>query len=564
MSFIDDLMEETKVELKQLARNSTCRELEDTILDVATGISTRNLKKVLVPIDSLFSRKADKADDDEYDDLVERYAVVAAKALAYQAITQQQLQRSLDREDKNDYLTACEKYDGYVEEYQDKDRDRDRPSSRKESRRDRDRDDDRPRRKSRRDAEGSRDRHTNSFERDGEEKPDRTTRRSSRKEEPVIDDVVVEETLDENAVVTVSNYHLLPPVAKDIPIFFAGVEELRFNKDTNAVNVTILDGDFKVNYEKHRTDLYLSGNREVKNIAISVEVLEKKLAEAATNRIKAFVDEQAKAQTETDTEIPVKNTPITKSTILEGNFRIEGSALGYEEHVRAACLDLVTNPNAEDYVIGLSVIHDIVRLDEVDRTSSDYIEFMEGVANLAVETKFADIKSVLAAAARVFTSAQYDIIHRIYNAAVCNALSVAMKIGIKTDSIVRNWEDIENLIKSTYIEQPQIIAVIEMNLCAALPTFFEDVETLSLIRNYIFLPISANEFTISSPVRYGTINKSARPELYGVINKLLTTNVPPETFKAYTTLVTNDNASIPVFKNRNLVTDSGYYACKPI
>ena len=164
----------------------------------------------------------------------------------------------------------------------------------------------------------------------------------------------------------------------------------------------------------------------------------------------------------------------------------------------------------------------------------------------------------------MFSPAQYDIIHRIYNAAVCNALSVSLKLGIKTDSIVRSWSDIETLINNAYLEQPQIVPVIEMNLQAAIPTFYEDIETLSIVRNYIFLPISQNEFSISSPVRYGTINKSVRPELFGVIQKLTKVNLPQDTFKAYTTIVTNDNCSIPVFKNRSLVTDVGFYACKPI
>ena len=52
--------------------------------------------------------------------------------------------------------------------------------------------------------------------------------------------------------------------------------------------------------------------------------------------------------------------------------------------------------------------------------------------------------------------------------------------------------------------------------------------------------------------------------MYTLVNKLLTTNIPQETYKAYTTLVTLDNYAIPLFKNRSLVSDSGYYVFKPI
>ncbi len=552
MSFSSDLIEEVLDVLHSIAGDVDSRDIEDVIEGQRENLSERSLKKIVLPIVETYGRKADNADERDYDDLVERYGGIIAKAIAYQAIAQESLTRQLNRRDKDDFLEACNKYDRIVSDFQDGD---DRP--RRKSRRD---EEERPRRKSRRDRSDSKDRHSNSFEREGDEKPTRKPRREERKEEEEVVKEVIE-SLEDGTAITAENYHLLPAIAKDVPIYFAGVEELRFNEDAGVATVNILDGNFKVNYEKHRTDLYLSGNRELNNIPISIEELDKKLLKAATETVTAFIEKEAN---QVDVETPVQRTSISKSTIVSGTYRINESVLGMEEVIRQACIDVADNPDIENCAVGISVIHDIVRLSDVDRTSEEYAEFITCASSLSIEPKLADVKSALIAATKVFSPAQYDIIHRIYNAAVCNALSVSLKLGIKTDSIVRSWSDIEELINTTYLEQPQIVPVIEMNLCASIPTFYEDVETLSIVRNYIFLPISQNEFTISSPVRYGTINKSTRPELFGMIQKLVTTNVPQETFKAYTTIVTNDNYSIPVFKNRSLVTDIGYYACKPI
>lgn len=552
MSFSSDLMEEVLDVLHSIAGDVDSRDVEDVIEGQRENLTDRSLKKIVLPIVETYGRKAEDADERGYDDLVERYGGIIAKAIAYQAISQERLTRQLNRRDKDDFLEACEKYDRIVSEFQDGD---DRP--RRKNRRD---EDERPRRKSRRERSDTKDRHSNSFEREGDEKQTRKSRREERKEEPVVEQVV-DEGLEDGTAITADNYYLLPAIAKDVPIYFAGVEELRFNEDVGVATVNVLDGNFKVNYEKHRTDLYLSGNRDLNNVPISIEELDKKLLKAAAETVTAYIEKEAN---QTSVESPVQRTSISKNTIVTGTYRIDESVLGMEDVVRKACIDVADNPDIDNCAVGISVIHDIVKLKDIDRTSEEYAEFITCTNALSIEAKLADVKTALIAATKIFSPAQYDIIHRIFNAAVCNALSVSLKLGIKTDSVIRSWGDIEELINNTYLEQPQIVPIIEMNLCASIPTFYEDVETLSIVRNYIFLPISQNEFTISSPVRYGTINKSSRPELFGMIQKLLTTNVPQETFKAYTTIVTNDNYSIPVFKNRSLVTDVGYYACKPI
>ena len=247
MSFSSDLMEEVLDVLHSIAGDVDSRDIEDVIEGQRENLSERSLKKIVLPIVETYGRKADNADERDYDDLVERYGGIIAKAIAYQAIAQESLTRQLNRRDKDDFLEACNKYDRIVSDFQDGD---DRP--RRKSRRD---EEERPRRKSRRDRSDSKDRHSNSFEREGDEKPTRKPRREERKEEEEVVKEVIE-SLEDGTAITAENYHLLPAIAKDVPIYFAGVEELRFNEDAGVATVNILDGNFKVNYEKHRTDLY--------------------------------------------------------------------------------------------------------------------------------------------------------------------------------------------------------------------------------------------------------------------------------------------------------------------
>lgn len=540
MSLIDDLVSDTRKAIRRAEDKASSRVIEDVINKFERDLYDSNLEKIVLPIAHAHERSTRNMSNSEYDDFISKWSRICANAVLWEVISHNGLKRDLTRSEENDYRDDFEKYDHVCRDYKD---DRGGRSDRHEKRRDRNDDNNR---------------HTSRYERDGDDKQDQ---RRPRDEEPK-QTQQAPATLADGEKVTSSNFHLLPAVAKDIPFYYAGLEALVYNEDAKKVSIIILDGDPKVNYDKHRTDIYLNPNRELNNVGLSVEEMEKKLTEAALNKIKAFSKEEA--ATVENSESSVSNVKISKSSIIDGMYELPETILDREDHVRQEVLDVFENRDVLDKVIGLTISHEISDLRHIDTNSDEYVEFMELVNTLAIESKLADVRSVLKLAASLFSPAEYDIIHRIYNSAVCNAISVSLKMGVRTNSIVRDWSQLETFINGVYADQPNILPVIEMNLCAALPTMFDGENGLRMIRNYIFLPISKNEFTIASPVNYATINQSQRVELYNVINKLLVTNLPQETYKAYTTIVTNDNYVVPVFKNRSLIGDNGYYAFKPI
>lgn len=552
MSLIDDLVSDTRKAIRRAEDKASARVIEDMINKFERDLYDSNLEKIVLPIAHVHERSTRNMSNDEYDDFISKWSRICANAVLWEVITHNGLKRDLTRSEENDFRDDFEKYDHVCRDYKD---DRGGRSDRNEKRRDRDED---RGNKKRRDRNEDNNRHTSRYERDGDDKPDKRDERNNEPKQTQQAPV----TLADGEKITSGNFHLLPAIAKDIPFYYAGLEALVYNEDAKKVSIIILDGDPKVNYEKHRTDIYLNPNRELNNVGLSVEEMEKKLTEAALNKIKAFSKEEA-AVVENG-ESSVSNIKISKSSIIDGMYELPETILDREDHVRQEVLDVFENRDVLDKVIGLTISHEISDLRHVDTNSDEYVEFMELVNMLAIESKLADVRSVLKLAASLFSPAEYDVIHRIYNSAVCNAISVSLKMGVRTNSIVRDWSQLETFINGVYADQPNILPVIEMNLCAALPTMFDGENGLRMIRNYIFLPISKNEFTIASPVNYATINQSQRVELYNVINKLLVTNLPQETYKAYTTIVTNDNYVVPVFKNRSLIGDNGYYAFKPI
>lgn len=563
MSFLDKLVDETRSVLGGIIRNAPSRDIRDALDRLERGLDNRAMEDIVYPVSQLYGSDAERATDREYDDMVKKYGEISAEAIVIQCLNEARLTRDLSRAEEDRYIQSLNMYGDIVSDAKrvgrrdDRDRDRGRD-------RDRDRDDSR---RTRRDRDET-NRHTNSFEREGDSTR-RSSRNDSRKEvertrrEPV--EIVEVETLKDGERITVDNFVLLPPLAKDVPIYFAGIEKLVYSEDKKLAVVEILEGDQIVNYEQHRTDIYLSPNRKPNNIAMSIEDLEKKTKEASLNRVKAFIEKE-EGKEENFEDSPIRKITYSKSCVLDGIYSLQCRPQGAEFELREMLNEVIETPNFEEHVVAVTIEHLIDDLEGVDRLSEDYIEFLEITQRLSNETKLNDVHSALLLAQRIFSPTTYDTIYRLYNDAVCNALSASLKLGISTQSVLRDWKDIEKLVNGIYEENPQIVPIIDMNLCSALPTIFESEAKsgLSIYRNYIFLPVLQANFTIASPVRYATLNQSARPEMYAVVNKLLTTNVPQESFKALTTLVTLDNYSLPLVKNRGLLADSGYYVFSPI
>lgn len=561
MGFLSELVKETRRAMETIGRDARSRRVEDVCLDLARNMGTATIEDLAQPIVVVAADEVERCSAREEEDLIARYALIVAETIVLTALEKERLDDELALRDHDNMKESRRKWERLMEEAKDiEDRDRVRGRDRgrdrdRGSRRDRDRD-----RGSRRNRDRDSGRHSNSFERDGDGREDRKDdhdRDTSKREE------IMEETLKDGDVITASNYALLPSVARDVPFYFAGVEELVFSSDRNKVVPVILDGGFKMNYDKHRTDVWLAPNREPKNIPLKIEDLETRMKKAAEERVNAFVkNEKVEDGVE---EYSFAKFKIENDVLIEGVYSSFLPALGAEREFREQTAELIESPLFNEQLVAISCLHCVSDLENIDRTGDDYLKFIDTLAAMSMEPKLVDIKTALELAANLFDAPTYDVIHTMYNDAVCNALSASLKLGIKTTNVLDAWTSIEKLVDETAAEQPNIVPIIQMNLCAALPTMFESPALgLAVYRNYIFLPMAKSDLSIASPVRYATLYKSNREEMYNLINKLLTTNVPAETYKPYTTLVTTDNYTIPLFKNRGLVHDAGYYVFAPI
>lgn len=560
MSFLTELVRETRRKLEDIGRSARSRDIEDIAIGLSRDMPTAHIEDIAEPILVTAEAELDRCTAREEEELVERYAIIVSETILLTALEKERLDRELSSRDLENFKDSRRKWETLMDDAKElsrRDRGRDR------GRRDR-RDDDRDRgrrssSRSRRDRDTGNTRHNNSFEREGDREERESSSRRSREEDVQVQEVI--QGIANGQAVTSENFPMLPAVAKEVPLYFAGLEELVFNEERGKAVAVILEGAFKVNYEKHRTDIWLKPNRDPQNVPLKIEDLEERAKKAANERVQAYIENEAEGEV-SDQFVKID---VNKDLIIDGIYRTSLPAVGAEREFRSNMEELLETASLNDHVVGISTIHCINDLENVDRTDEDYVTLIDTLTALAIDTKLGDVKIVLNLAAKLFDLNTYDVIHRLYNEAVCNALSVSLKLGIKTSNILEAWADIEKLVEEATIEQPHISAIIQMNLCAALPTIFESPEVgLGVYRNYIFLPYGRSDLTIASPVRYATLNKSAREQLYGLVNKLLTTNVPAETFKPYTTLVTADNHCISLFKNRALVNDSGYYVFAPI
>lgn len=578
MSFLSELVRETRRVMESIGRAQRSRSIDDVCVTMSRKMDTATIEDLAYPVTIAAGDEIERCTAREEEELISRYATIVAETIILTTLEEKRLDTELPLREHDNLKDSRRKWERLMEDAKDienrergrgRDRDRDRGRDRGRDR-DRDRDRDVGRSNRRRDRDRDTGRHSNSYDRDGDERDereeDRGSRRSRRDEDAVETKAAVVETLGDGVTVTSENYALLPATARDVPFYFAGVEELVFNAERNKVLAVILDGAFKMNYEKHRTDIWLSPNRAAQNIPLKIEDMETRMKKAAEERVKAYVTNEKVAEDgEQYEEYSFTKFAIENDMLIDGIYSSYLPVIGAERELRESTAELIESPRFDDKLVALSCLHCFNDLENVDRSSEDYLKFIELTTGMAMEPELSDVKVALELAAKLFDAVSYDVIHTLYNEAVCNALSVSLKLGIKTTNILDSWTAIEKLVEETAAEQPHIVPIIKMNLCAAIPTIFEsDSLGLAVYRNYIFLPLSKTDLSIASPVRYATLNKSNREEMYGLVNKLLTTNVPAEMYKPYTTLVSLDNYCIPLFKNRGAVNDSGYYLFAPI
>ncbi|WP_087548152.1 hypothetical protein [Acinetobacter sp. WCHA39] len=355
-------------------------------------------------------------------------------------------------------------------------------------------------------------------------------------------------SLQDKDIVNKYNYELLLNNCKELPFYYAGLECLVYHKDITKVMVEKLEDESEINYCKFQDDLYLRSNRQPIQLSLAIDKLNQKLKAASQNKV--------------NVQDMVGNS---RNCVISGFDEPLVRVIGAEEKIRKDIAEFI-GESFNDQVVGISLSHQFntkFLSKKINRKKWD--EFSSLAHNVAGDTSLLGVRQLLEFAMIFFDKQSYNDLYKIYNSAVCNALTCSLECNIKNISILDDWEYVENLIKKYEVNQPYIVGRINTNLAAGLPSLiFSENDKIDMLRNYLFLPISKNEFTVASPLHYATINKSVRPELYGAIYKILTTNIPPEWYKALTTIVTLENESLTVFYNRDLINDSGFYIFKPI
>lgn len=573
MSFASDLKQAIRNSLAELSTDIKDRDASDVIFDLERNLTSDALAKAIEPVLYLNEEKAERLNTERCKALVDDLGDTVAEAIAYDALKEARLIRAVSRELEDVLVESMGKFQDICSEYEDADRGRrdDRGRGRD---RDRNSEVDRRDRKRERSRSGNdqrqEGRHVNGYDRDEdpervkEAETRRSRRRSTHDEQSAPEEVTVTEVQIKNGeVITADNYPALPPICRDVPFYYAGLEQLSF-KD-GLIHVNVIEDSTKVDYEKHRTDLFLSNNRDQVHPGKTIENLEKALKEASATKVNAYITATTnKGTAEEGTEEIINAFKIDKSCIVSGVYNLTNDAWNCETQVREAMIDMIGDKFSEK-LVGVTFRHTIFTAKEDVVKSESWKEFKDMVDTMAIDTRIVSVRDILQTAQKFLDVKGYNSLHAIYNAAVCNALSCSLKLGISTKSILADWDDIENLIQEQHAENPYVIALINSNLSSSLPSLIiDDDGAVMMLRNYIFLPVSKNELGIASPLRYATINKSIRPELYGCINKLLITNVPSDSFKALTTLVTLEDESLTLFSNRDMLGDSGYYVFRPI
>lgn len=568
MSFSADLSQNIRDNIIELAESIQNKDVGDFVFALESDLTHSLMQKLTEPVLVLNENRANKLSGDRYDQFVNGHAITVTEAFIFEHLKNKRLLREVSEDLENDlkrsanaYADICEEYGQLEPEIQRNRREglrRDRPrrsggGNASRGRHDRDEPADRPRPKDRyrNQEQTSRPSRDNRHDRDGGE-----PERKRRGETPVIK--VSAPALEDGDIITSKNYTLLPLELRDLPMYFAGNETLIYE---DGKVVTLLDTDKEMEYEKHRTDVFLAPNRQPKKIGSALDDMDRKLLEAARERVEAYetyTDETSGEELER-----LKIQPVRGSSIAKGVISVTDVGVFEDEQAARIILKEVFGENVFNHVFGCTLEHTYNL--QPSGSIDDLERYKELTASLSLVVKLDHVRELLELSSRLFSSLDYAQIFNMLNACICNALSASMKVGLRTTSILNDWASVDKFIKSKLDKIPGLAGIINTNLAAAIPTFVvEENQYVKVRRHYIFLPMSKNELTIASPIRYATLNKSHREELYGAIEKLETTNPNPGSGKALVTLVTSENESLILFHNRDLLNDNGYYVFAPV
>ena len=524
--------------------------------DVANVLQGRRYEKdVSNTVDDVYNAMRDELDDmssSSRDREIERLGRIIADSLMYIALDNARTLRYINEDEERDLERAKRDLERLIsrggrDRDRDRDRGRDRDKNRGRERNNRDRNrsnrSDRPNRLDR-----DRD-HDNS--RDNDEREERTTTVNT-----------VATGVSDREIITNKNYKLLDSALRDTPMYYAGLEKLVYNAETNSLDTVIFGENIKVDYEEHRTDLYLQPNRGVKNIGRTVEEMQEQMAKAAQQRVDAF----AKADIPADApENTVENRrPIVNPTIIDGIFNIEYPITGAEHNVREQLADMYGD-KVNNFVYSVNVEHEITvltpRVNVSDIECDKMLEAFRSQTNsLSQLINLSALKEWVTAAQALMTDVEYSHLHTVINEVVCNALTLSMKARVRTPSWVVDYDDIVKAISGRQAKEPNFDMVLLNNLTTLMPNLIIDDGKLLIVRTYIFLPFSKNEVVFASPNAYGVVTQNARPQFFDLL-KSIHSGLAGNGIRPWYTIVTSDDAiltSRPVYSS----TSEAFYLFK--
>ncbi len=512
-------------------------------------------------VDDVYNSIRDELDDMStaaFDREVERVGRIIADSLLYIALDNARTLKYINEDEERDLERAKRDLERIISRGgRDRDRGRDRNRSR-----DRDRDNGRDRNRSRRENDRNRSNKSdrpNRLDRDRDESP----RNREVEEERTTSVNTVRTGLDDRDVLTNKNAYLLEAGLRDTPIYYAGLEKLIYNAETNALDIVIFGENIKVDYEEHRTDLYLQPNRGVKNIGRTVEEMQEQMAKAAQERVDAF------AKAETPVEGAVNNLelrrPITSPTVIDGIFNIDHPITNSEKYIREE-LSGMYGDKVNNFVYSVNVEHDIAVLTPRVKVSDVQTEklldtFRSQTNSLSQLINLSALKDWVEAAQELMTDEEYSHLHSVVNEVVCNALTLSMKTRVRTPSWVVDYDAIVNVVQSRQASEPNFDMVLLNNLTTLMPNLIISEGKLQIIRTYIFLPFSKNEIVFASPNAYGVVAQNTRPQFFDLL-KSIHSSLVGIGIRPWYTIVTSDNAiltSRPVYS----ATSESFYLFKP-
>lgn len=569
MSVFKDLLTASLDAIESLETKFNSRDIEDICVSLGASKNREIFENVVDEI--LVVKEDDLAEgtDREYRRMLDDYGIMIAEYILLSVILDRRLKSKLTDRELDRLEQSASEFNDIVEDGRRRNRDRDRDREPKRNRRDRGRDRGRGRDNNRRSRSRDRDRDGDELRVNRDRSADRRSEHKDHHEEETVAQETVSTELEQNSILTADNFSAIPKYLRDLPLYYVGLEKLVYKDD--AVEVVVFGENFNVDYQKHRTDIYLSPNRQPQHAAKTLEAMEEDLLEASKKSVKAFIDKDTFARerpNEPYIEIPA---PITaKNAVVQGVYLIDEPILGFESIVRETLADSMGKDSLNHGVMALTAKQIVSPIpgdftDGKDPELTKLFESFKNVCNMiSVSTTFQQIKDMLELASDILPADGYETFHRIVNQAVCDAITVSTKLSVVTKTLLVDIDEVVAFVDNMSKEDPNIGAVIFSNLLWALPKFFIEDDAVYAVRNYIFLPFSKNELVYGSPTRYATIDEQNKQGLFAVVDKLFNINQAEIGYDAFTTIVTTDNGLLYVLPNKSSTKVKSYYVIKEI